>query len=189
MNRIEQLTELINGRYNGSQAEFARAIDKSPAQVYQWLRGRRSIGDGAARHIEMTLALGEGWLDGIKPHDKAQDELWEIHPSSQRLYEAAAGLGVIGLSNVARALGERVQTVKNWEARGISQAGLLKAQKAFQCNANWIATGNGTRETSTITTRARDPILDDLHALLPEDADVWRAKIRAAAIKARRNSG
>lgn len=34
----------------------------------------------------------------------------------------------------------------------------------------------------------RDPVLDDLAALLPEDADVWRAQIRAAATKARRET-
>lgn len=34
--------------------------------------------------------------------------------------------------------------------------------------------------------RTRDPILDDLAALDPEDADVWRAQIKAAAIKARK---
>jgi hypothetical protein len=33
----------------------------------------------------------------------------------------------------------------------------------------------------------RDPVLEDLAALLPEDADVWRAQIRAAATKARRS--
>jgi transcriptional regulator with XRE-family HTH domain len=32
----------------------------------------------------------------------------------------------------------------------------------------------------------KDPILEDLAALEPEDADVWRTQIRAAAIKARR---
>jgi transcriptional regulator with XRE-family HTH domain len=31
-----------------------------------------------------------------------------------------------------------------------------------------------------------DPVIEDLAALAPEDADVWRAQIRAAAIKARR---
>ncbi|MFA6121899.1 MAG: helix-turn-helix transcriptional regulator [Sideroxydans sp.] len=36
------------------------------------------------------------------------------------------------------------------------------------------------------TYNARDPVLDDLDALEPEDADVWRAQIRAAAIKARK---
>lgn len=36
------------------------------------------------------------------------------------------------------------------------------------------------------TYNTRDPVLDDLDALEPEDADVWRAQIRAAAIKARK---
>ena len=45
----------------------------------------------------------------------------------------------------------------------------------------------GQKESGAIFVRA--PVLDDLDALLPEDADVWRGQIRAAAVKARRNSG
>ena len=58
---------LINSRFDGNQAEFGRAIEKSPAQVYQWLSGYRSIGDGMAHHIETKLSLGAGWLDGKEP--------------------------------------------------------------------------------------------------------------------------
>ncbi len=64
MNRVKRLATLINDRYEGNQAAFSRAIGKSPAQVHQWLCGHRSVGDGTARHIEMTLELGEGWMDG-----------------------------------------------------------------------------------------------------------------------------
>jgi transcriptional regulator with XRE-family HTH domain len=43
-----------------------------------------------------------------------------------------------------------------------------------------------TASDNVATYNARDPVLDDLDALEPEDADVWRAQIRAAAIKARK---
>ncbi|MDQ7990165.1 MAG: S24 family peptidase [Candidatus Dactylopiibacterium sp.] len=62
----------------------------------------------------------------------------------KRLYEAAKSLrDVEGQSAVARLLGESPQTVKNWESRGISKSGLLKAQKAIGCSAEWIASGLG----------------------------------------------
>lgn len=56
--------ELIKTRFAGNQAAFARAIKKSPNQVNQWLTGYRSVGDGAARNIEIMLGLGNLWMDG-----------------------------------------------------------------------------------------------------------------------------
>lgn len=61
----------------------------------------------------------------------------------QRLYEAARTCDppVIGQSNVARALDELPQTVKNWEQRGVSQRGLISAQRVFGADATWIEKG------------------------------------------------
>ena len=63
MSRLDKVKELIEKRFNGSQAEFARAIEKAPAQVNQWLNGYRNIGNGAAAQIEDVLSLPRGWLD------------------------------------------------------------------------------------------------------------------------------
>nr|DAS68567.1 MAG TPA: Repressor protein CI [Caudoviricetes sp.] len=63
MSRLDKVKELIEKRFNGSQAEFARAIEKAPAQVNQWLNGYRNIGNGAAAQIEDSLSLPRGWLD------------------------------------------------------------------------------------------------------------------------------
>jgi hypothetical protein len=68
----------------------------------------------------------------------------DIHESAARLYEAAKRAGVTGKSAVARALDESPQAVNNWEARGISIAGALKAQARFGCDANWVRDGTGT---------------------------------------------
>lgn len=62
MDRVDLIKQLINDRFNRNQAAFARAIDKSPAQVSQWVTGNRSIGDGVARQIEMVLDLPAGWM-------------------------------------------------------------------------------------------------------------------------------
>jgi len=65
-----------------------------------------------------------------------------MHAQMKRLYEAAAALaGLRTQAEIARALNQSQQTVNNWEARGISKAGLLKAQSAIGCSATWLETG------------------------------------------------
>jgi phage repressor protein C with HTH and peptisase S24 domain len=67
-----------------------------------------------------------------------------MHPQMERLYTAALELRrADNPSAVARLLEESPQTVHNWEGRGISAAGLLKAQKLVGCRAEWLATGQG----------------------------------------------
>lgn len=63
MDRKTILQRLVDTRFGGSQAEFARAIKRSPAQVNQWLSGHRKLGDAGARHIELTLGLAPGYFD------------------------------------------------------------------------------------------------------------------------------
>jgi phage repressor protein C with HTH and peptisase S24 domain len=65
-----------------------------------------------------------------------------MHEQMKRLYEAAEALaGLKTQAEIARALNQSQQTVNNWEARGISKAGLLKAQSAIGCSATWLETG------------------------------------------------
>lgn len=60
-----------------------------------------------------------------------------MHMSMVKLYKIAKdSQGIVGQSAVARALVESPQTVKNWEKRGISKGGAMKAQAVFGCNAN-----------------------------------------------------
>lgn len=54
--------------------------------------------------------------------------------------------GVEGQSNLARYIGESPQTIKNWESRGVSRAGMLKAQQVIGCSATWLETGQGRME-------------------------------------------
>jgi hypothetical protein len=68
-----------------------------------------------------------------------------MHESMVRLYEAAQLLAEIsGQSALAARLAESPQTVNNWESRGISSAGALKAQAGIGCNANWLLSGVGS---------------------------------------------
>jgi len=63
MNRREALKRLIDERFEGKQADFARAINRSPSLVWQCLSGHRNIGEKLAREIESKLRLKKGWLD------------------------------------------------------------------------------------------------------------------------------
>ena len=57
----------------GTQAAFADAIDKAPAQVSQWLllsgAGARQLSPTTAREIEAMLGKPHGWMD--QPMDVA----------------------------------------------------------------------------------------------------------------------
>ncbi len=66
----------------------------------------------------------------------------DMHPTTQRLYAAARSMrDVTGQSAVARLLDVSPQAMKNWEARGVSEGGALKAQRVIGCDANWVLTG------------------------------------------------
>jgi phage repressor protein C with HTH and peptisase S24 domain len=67
-----------------------------------------------------------------------------MHETSERLYEAAAALrNARDPSSVARLIGASPQTVKNWESRGVSNQGMLDAERIIGCRAAWIRTGEG----------------------------------------------
>lgn len=90
----------------------------------------------------------------------------------ERLYEAARRCDppIEGQSAVARALGESPQTVKNWEQRGVSQRGLVAAQRTFSADAAWIATGVPTPKPSDATGGASDGISYSRRQFMPSDA-------------------
>lgn len=67
MTRRERLALLIEGKFKGSKAAFARAIDRSASQVNQWVSGHRDLGDAGVYIIESALALPMGWFDSVAP--------------------------------------------------------------------------------------------------------------------------
>lgn len=67
-----------------------------------------------------------------------------MHEQMKRLYEAAKVLKrIYGQSELARAINASPQTIHNWQERGISKQGMLKAQEVIGCSALWLETGNG----------------------------------------------
>ncbi|OEZ50306.1 LexA repressor [Janthinobacterium sp. MP5059B] len=68
-----------------------------------------------------------------------------------RLYEAAEALkNLHSQAEVARALNVSSQVINNWEARGISKAGLINAQTVLGCSASWLESGVGAMSLTTI---------------------------------------
>ena len=86
MSRLDTVKKLINDKFDGNQADFARAIQKAPAQVNQWLNGYRNIGDAVALHIEKSLNLPIGFLDG---------EQGEMRPAPAVYIPPAGGIAVL----------------------------------------------------------------------------------------------
>jgi len=67
-----------------------------------------------------------------------------MHIQMARLYKAAKELrGITTQAELSRALNQSQQTVNNWESRGISSKGLIRAQAEIGCSATWLETGEG----------------------------------------------
>lgn len=98
-----------------------------------------------------------------------------MHVQMKRLYEAAEALaGLKTQAEIARALNQSQQTVNNWEARGISKAGLLKAQSAIGCSATWLETGEppmalalrlASEDGETIAAATDNPFIEDARGI------------------------
>lgn len=65
------------------------------------------------------------------------------HPSSVRLHAAAAAAdpSITKPIELARALGEKAQTITNWATRGVSKDGALKVQEELGISATWVLNG------------------------------------------------
>lgn len=65
-----------------------------------------------------------------------------IHETTRRLYLAATAFkGDDAPAKVAARMNISPQTLQNWEPRGVSKDGALKAQAVYGCDANWILGG------------------------------------------------
>lgn len=78
-----------------------------------------------------------------------------MHKQTQRLYEAAKAIkDVSGLTDVSALLGISPQTLKNWESRGISAAGLVDAATTLGCSVQWLKEGVGAMDQGNRTTQS-----------------------------------
>jgi len=80
-----------------------------------------------------------------------------MHIQMERLYRAAKELRKVETqAELARLLNQSSQTINNWEARGISKAGLLLAQSEIGCSVLWLTTGEGPMTVGGVIAPAQD---------------------------------
>jgi SOS-response transcriptional repressor LexA len=103
-----------------------------------------------------------------------------MHDTTRRLYEVArVRLGITTLSEVAVAIGETAQTLKNWETRGVSQRGQINAARRLGCDAEYIANGTGNiqstkQNVTSVHVRSTVPLISWVQAgPLTEVQDVF----------------
>ena len=108
-----------------------------------------------------------------------------MHPTMERLYKVAGELlGVRGQTQVAAVIEESPQVLNNWEARGVSSRGAIKAARMIGCNPDWILTGEGDMKSqkATASTGFSPQAIELAHLfdLLPNDK-IARARAFNAA--------
>lgn len=103
MSDVELLQALIDQAYAGNQAAFARAIDRQPAQINQYLKGRRQLGVEVKMHIERTLQR-RGWF-GIEDQPVQTFATPAPSPDPQPGQKAGAGSAVGALEQMATTSG------------------------------------------------------------------------------------
>lgn len=98
-NRTKRLLYLIERDFGGSQTKFARAINRSNAQVNALVRERKPIGDALALNIEKTLNLSIGWFD--IPIGNIQDQETQITNAadSSSMNNSQSSIGLIESAN------------------------------------------------------------------------------------------
>jgi hypothetical protein len=67
--RRRRLRELIDTRYDGVAAEFARAVGRGDAQIGNILNRHKNLGERLARYFERQVKLPKGWLDVAESPD------------------------------------------------------------------------------------------------------------------------
>ncbi|MGI4982987.1 MAG: LexA family protein [Janthinobacterium lividum] len=87
-----------------------------------------------------------------------------------RLYQAATHLtSATGQSSLAALMNHSPQTLNNWESRGMSQKGMLEAERMIGCSAVWLKTGEGPMIAPAREVASAPPV--------PPDRNIGRAAI------------
>lgn len=143
-------------------------------------------------------------LSGIIYRYNGYMEDIERTPFGRRLFAARSDAG-LSQEEVVKSVGMSQSTLSEAEISGKRSGFTSQLAALYKVHPTWLATGKGRKEVDAQLSAppeppARDPILDDLDALEPDDADVFRnqlaevearlarikSEIRAAANKARK---
>lgn len=111
-----------------------------------------------------------------------------MEKTTERLYQAAKELKNIEKpAQLARLLNISQQTLTNWESRGVSQQGLVKAQSLIGVSVTWLVTGEGQMQPSLqLPTRGEvkdihRPMLWSSNTPLPEDDYVFTPYLKESS--------
>ena len=61
--RCENLKDLINTEFGGTQSRLAERMETQSNLVNRWVNGKKAIGDSSARKIEKAARKPTNWLD------------------------------------------------------------------------------------------------------------------------------
>lgn len=145
MDRLSRIKTLINDRFGGSQAEFAAAVGRSPALVWQYLSEHRKIGEKFARHVERSLGLPVLWLDTAHIENSELSADTENMPPvdvirRENLKRLASEY--TSVANLAKVLGRSSSQVSQWiNANKDSKTG--KPRTISSASARMIETACG----------------------------------------------
>lgn len=123
--------------------------------------------------------------------DLQQTHNAEMHKTMARLYEEAEKkLGITRLSEIAAAVGETPQVLKNWEQRGVSMRGAIKIERKTGISAQLLLTGRSDGEPEEVQAEpslvmsAGAQEIAALYDLIPVADRVARARAYNAATAA-----
>lgn len=94
-NRRLRLRQLIDDRFDRSQARFVEESGENQGEVSALLNGKKSFGEKKARKLESKVSLPTGWLDEPMAGDAASQDQTPAKIADQTIIE----LGSLG-SNV-----------------------------------------------------------------------------------------
>lgn len=61
MDDLQWLRSLLEEKFQGNQAAMARWLERQPAQINQYLTGRRNIGAEFREHVRTKMGMQSDW--------------------------------------------------------------------------------------------------------------------------------
>lgn len=122
MKPIDKIRTLIHDRFGNNQAEFSRAIGRSPAQVNQWLSGYRNPDVKVCRLIERALGLDvDSLMDDSVNIYSIEDSTCELIEELPAVYELTTSDSpeIVEITQIARQMDDIGRGMLLREARAI----------------------------------------------------------------------
>lgn len=139
---------LLLSKQCGGHVELSKKINKSPAQISQWINGSadsktgkaRSMKSETAREIEFALNLPHGWFD--QPIESLGESTLK-----ERLQELMEEYGLTKQIDLAKFANVSKGLVNQWFSgeTGLGIKPLLELDRKTQFSPQWLADGTGAK--------------------------------------------